>query len=496
MTNSISHTDCESAHNDSQIYYKPDTIEPVATDHTQTNLKPDAVDTPVYEKPNAYEDLSEQVDDLALGIQATQLDHEATQQDEDDDGEEPIHTTIVRYKTRKTKMAPPSATTPSSTPTPTSLPPHTWSSSSLLSHGSSTATTITTIQTEDELLAQDKRHHHRPLSTTSLDTQAISPSISSTSTVDSANSSATATSSSTSKQMLLDSLKRRPMEDVAKYDLRKHSLVQPHHHDIYIGGTKKLLFRKRQPHSYSWGFQNILYRVDDNHGHHQHPRLGRHGTKVAEARRRAFQKQITVEWGIDEKEWDEKSNKSTTTEEDDALAYKGREGKQGDQDNGDDDEEDAADQQDGTKSNHLINTNNTRLLFVYTTLFANGFYLRWKRPSLVSHDLICEIRRVDSDDDNDNNDDKNTGTDNCGSMRKSRKKKDKKKWQLLAEFDSHGMGYLIHIGQLVVDKRSLALVDRPEHLEAHLLITCCTLVDFMRELVQKAVGLSNGGVAQ
>ncbi|CAO3591149.1 unnamed protein product [Absidia cylindrospora] len=496
MTNSIPHTDYEFVHDGSQIYYKPDTIEPVATDLTQTNLKPDAVDTPVYEKPNAYEDLNGQVDDLALGIQATQLNHVEIQQDEDD-GEEPVHTTIVRYKTRKTKMAPPPAATPNSTATPTSLPPHTWSSSSLLSHGSSTATTITTIQTEDDLLAQDKRHHHCPLSSSSLDPQAISPSISSTSTVDSTNSSATATSTSTSKQMLLDSLKRRPMDDVAKYDLRKHSLVQPHHHDIYIGGTKKLLFRKRQPHSYSWGFQNILYRVDDNHGHHQHPRLGRHGTKVAEARRRAFQKQITVEWGIDEKEWDEKSNNSTrttsttTTEEDDALAYKGTEENQGDQD----DEEDATDQQDGTKSNHLINTNNTRLLFVYTTLFANGFYLRWKRPSLVSHDLICEIRRVDSDDDDDN-DDKSISTDGCGgSMKKFRKKKDKKKWQLLAEFDSHGMGYLIHIGQLVVDKRSLALVDRPEHLEAHLLITCCTLVDFMRELVQKAVGLSNGGVA-
>ncbi|KAI8096792.1 uncharacterized protein BX664DRAFT_291930 [Halteromyces radiatus] len=378
MPNSIiTVTNDENVNDDSQIYFKPDTI-----------------DTPVYEKPNAYEE-EEQVDALVVGLNSTQLDKV---NEYEDDGEEPIHTTVVRYKTRKSKMAPP--------------PPAT---SPLLSHGAMTATTSTTIIPEDEFVK-------RPLSTSSFDSQAISPSVSSTSTTDSIQS------STSCKQMLLDSLKRRPSSDVVKFDLRKQSLVQPHHHDIYLGGTKQLVYRKRQPHSYSWGFQNILYLVTDDDNFNKKTK---YGIKVAEARRRAFQKQITVEWGLNED---------------------------------DDKQQRQDDERQGTRSNQLINSNNTRLLFIYTTYFESDFCIRWRRPSLVSHDMICEIRL-------------------------------KKKWQLLAEFDSHGMGYLIHLGQLMIDRRGLSLVNNPDHLECHLLITCCTLVDLMREVVQKAMGLSNGGVA-
>ncbi|KAI8340024.1 hypothetical protein BC941DRAFT_450535 [Chlamydoabsidia padenii] len=403
-------------------------------DHTQTNLKPDTIDTPTFEKPNAYDELevtSEQVDDLALGVQATRLDNDKKEQD--DDGEEPFLTTIVRYKTKKTKMAPP----------PT-LPAATWSSSTLLSHVSSTTSTTNTILADDDLQPR------RPLSSSSFDQQSISPSLSTTSTTDSLQS------TTSSKQLLLDSLKRRPMSDVAKYDIRKHALGQPHHHDIYIGGTKHLLFRKRQPHSYSWGFQNILYRVEPEKNN-----KAPYGTKVAEARRRAFQKQITLEWGMDDN-----NNNNNNDDDDDSRVYNGTDGA------GDDDDDD--DESKGIRSNQLVNTNNTRLLFVYTTVFETDYCIRWKRPSL-SHDMVCEIRLLEENDD---------GT-----------KKHKKKWQLLAEFNSNLMGYLVNIGQLAVDKRVLALVDRPDHLEAHLLITCCTLVDLMREVVQKAVGLSDGGVA-
>lgn len=440
--NSIPFTHYDAAQSNSAILLKPDTIDEVAHDHTQTNLKPDAVDTPVFEKPNAYEDLEangEQVDDLALGIQATQLDPDKPALD--DDGEEPFLTTIVRYKTRKAKMA------PASTPPP-SLPA-TWSSSTLLSHVSSTTSTTNTVFADEDL-----HQRRRPLSSSSMDP--ISPSLSTTSTTDSLNS------TTSSKQLLLDSLKRRPMAEVAKYDLRKHALTQPHHHDIYIGGTKHLLFRKRQPHSYSWGFQNILYRVDQD--------SVRYGTKVAEARRRAFQKQITVEWGMDD-------NRNTAEDDDDdddnSQVYKGTDGREGDDD--DDDTE-------ATRSSQLFNTNNTRLLFVYTTVFDHDYCIRWKRPSL-SHDMVCEIRLLEEDEDK------------VDTTKRSSKHKHKKKWQILAEFNSNLMGYLVHIGQLSVDKRVLALVDRPDHLEAHLLITCSTLVDLMREVVQKAVGLSDGGVA-
>jgi len=56
------------------------------------------------------------------------------------------------------------------------------------------------------------------------------------------------------------------------------------------------------------------------------------------------------------------------------------------------------------------------------------------------------------------------------------------------------MGYFIHLGELIIDKNALNLVERPDHLEAHIIVTCCTLIDLMREVVEKAVGLNKGGV--
>ncbi|KAI8330970.1 hypothetical protein BC941DRAFT_496536 [Chlamydoabsidia padenii] len=332
-------------------YLKPDAVDEVAYDDTHTPLKPDAIDTPTHEKPNTFDD-STLVDetfeqqDLTFNLQSTHLiGHE--QEDTDDD--EPIYTTVVRYKTWKRKMAPPPLPSPETT----------------------------------------------------TDESNIKPS-----------NSSTCSSTNTKHTSFLSFHRQQRMgDDIIKYDLCKPSLSQPQHHDIYQSDTKQLAFKKRQTHSYSWGFCNLLYRVMDND----------QGIQVAEARRKAFQKHITVEWGDDD----------------------------------DDNERD---------HELLVNTNHTRLLFVFKTRFGNDYTIRWKRPSLASHDLVCDIRRWGQ-------------------------------WQRLAEFDSHLMGYLVHVGQLTVDKQILSWVDYPDHLEAHLLITCSTLVDLMRELVQKAIGLSHGGVA-
>ncbi|CAO3667096.1 unnamed protein product [Rhizopus stolonifer] len=120
-------------------------------------------------------------------------------------------------------------------------------------------------------------------STTSLSTTGfpvLSPSVSS---VSSTTSSSSATSSS--RLALLEVLKKKPMEDMIRYELRKLSLTRPEQHDIYFYGTKVKAYKKIQPHSYSWGFQNTLYRVFNDEE-----------IKVAETRRRAFKKDITVEW--------------------------------------------------------------------------------------------------------------------------------------------------------------------------------------------------------
>lgn len=272
---------------------------------------------------------------------------------------------------------------------------------------------------------------HVPSSTTGLTSSpppiALSPSASSVS------SNSSNTSSATTRLALLKILKSKPMEDLITFDLRKHSLSRPHEHDVFLQGSKEQLYKKIQPHSYSWGFQNILYKTRTEK------------IKVAEARRRAFRKEITVEWGdfplISVEEFNDEE------EDDDTIT---------------------AATENTTNSNQLHNKTNSHLLFTYETEFE-GFQIRWKRASLLSHDMVCEVKFEQQQD-------------------------QKKKWHVIAEFDSHRMGYFIHLGELIIDRNALKLVERPDHFEAHIIITCCTLIDLMREVVEKAVGLSKGGV--
>lgn len=273
---------------------------------------------------------------------------------------------------------------------------------------------------------------HIPSSTTGLTSSppptTLSPSASSIS------SNSSNTSSATTRLALLKILKSKPMEDLITFDLRKYSLSRPHEHDIFLQGTKEQLYKKVQPHSYSWGFQNILYKTTTEK------------IKVAEARRRAFKKEITVEWGdfplISMEEFNDEEE-----EDDDTIT---------------------AATENTTYSNQLHNKTNSHLLFTYETEFE-GFQVRWKRASLLSHDMVCEVKF-------------------------EQQQEEKKKWHVIAEFDSHRMGYFIHLGEIIIDRNALKLVERPDHFEAHIIITCCTLIDLMREVVEKAVGWSKGGV--
>lgn len=378
------------------IFMKPDTID------QDTNIvmnKPDEKDSPViYDKPNVYEE-EEEHDSYRTSLP-----------------QEVIDDLIVRAEFINGKR--PDVRTNEDEDTPSAK-----LTSSLLSHTPSSTTVLTT-----------------PPPVT------VSPSISSASS----NGSNSTASTSTTRLALLQILKKKPMEDMLTFDIRKTSLVRPFEHDIYFKGTKKLAYKKIQPHSYSWGFQNVLYR--------QSLSASDERNKVAEARRRAFKKQITIEWGdfpvtLNSSEFQEDDDSSSFME-DSTISFSTTSGAT------------------TTKSNQLLNRTKSHLLFTYDTEFE-GFKIRWKRASLLSHDMICELKPDQHLEDHD---------------------APKKQWRVIAEFDSHRMGYFIHLGELIIDKNALNLVERPDHLESHIIITCCTLIDLMREVVEKAVGLNKGGV--
>ncbi|KAI9286262.1 hypothetical protein BC943DRAFT_321582 [Umbelopsis sp. AD052] len=206
--------------------------------------------------------------------------------------------------------------------------------------------------------------------------------------------------------------------DSTIFQIKKHSLLKPQHHEIFLGegDTKKLCYRKIQPHSYNWGFQNTLYRIPLD------KKLER-GTAVAETKRQAYQNQMVIAWG--EGMGDSKAKNNST---------------------------------------EFKNMTATPLLFIYEMEYKSR-RLRWVRPTVLTHNMSCEV--IDGP------------------------------RQVIASFDSHGMGYFTNIGKLKLHNATMAEIagDSIEELEALLVISCCTLVDLLREVVEKAVGIRDGGVA-
>ncbi|KAI7862131.1 hypothetical protein BDF14DRAFT_1974921 [Spinellus fusiger] len=331
--------------------------------------KPDTIDSPVYHKPNAY--------------------------DED---------TIPTYSSIETHQETMDPVPDCHPPPPTTHRLRT----SLLHHAPPTS--LETVLSDTFVYSTSTTSLPEPTTTTTSNLTATT----------------VTNSGSSTHQLLLNKLKQKTQQDMLMYDIRKRSLLKPHQHDIYQSGTKTLVYYKTQSHSYSWGFQNTLYRTQDHTTSQQLHQKG--DCKMAEARRRAFQKEMTVEYGYTGTE---------TSQPPPTLI-----------------------------SHELSNKTNSHLLFVYETEFST-YRLRWRRPSLLSHDMVCEILLTLST-----------------------------QWRTIAAFNSHGMGYFLQVGQLSVDPQALELVDPQDHpMEADLLITCCTLIDLMREVVEKAIGLGNGGVA-
>lgn len=383
--------------------------------------KPDTIDAPVYVKPNAYDDDTDtDIDPPCPSSPSTPIEtvvrlgigHNKRPVSPIKERQDPL-AALPPGQTPNEKDEP-SRDDRSSTSTSTSSNDGNSISSSRRSSGSNFSSngrvpesilseppSATTQTTMNEELSQC-------MSTLSFKTN-------STYTPSLAGGPSPSTSTGSQGSRILSSLhcpkskKKKRREEMLVFELRKHTLVKPHLHDIYEYGTKRLVYRKEQPHSYSWGFQNTLYRDT---------------CQVAEAHRRAFQKDIVIQVGDTEQK--------------------------------------------------MVNKTNSHLLFMYQSTF-DGFRIAWKRPSLLSHDMVITVVKQDDSDD-------------LGAAVPPPPR-------VLAEFDSHGMGYLVHLGRLAIDRAILSEFDDPKRAEVYLLMTCCTLVDLMREVVEKAVGLGDGGVA-
>ncbi|KAI9334445.1 hypothetical protein BD770DRAFT_332758 [Pilaira anomala] len=359
--------------------------------------KPDAIDTPKYEKPNAYDD-----------------------DDDSDDIQDTITVTASRNGSRSSKMTVDSFSSccfQKREPTIVSSP---YTPSSLTKEGTKVISpTLLPFQKEQSL------YHSQ------IDYQNITRFILSQHTL---------TTQTTFGHHHEESLPYLSAFSPAA------SLDKPNQHCIFLQiyhadkhqQEEVMAYRKIQPYSYTWGFQSILY-SNRNDGQ---------GIKVAEARRKTFQKEIIIE----------SADYNHTSH--------------------------------NIHSHHLIKRSQSNILFEYEIWF-HGSRIRWKRPSLLSPDFTCEIKLthqetklnvqskevfIDSDSDNDEDDHDNHTHKNC------------RRWKLLAEFDSDNMNYLNkEYGKFSIDLDILNQVekDRCDLLEANIIMTCCTLIDLIRDTYNK-----------
>lgn len=290
------------------------------------------------------------------------------------------------------------------------------------------------------------------------------------------------------------------------YSIRKASLLKPNQHYIYLHidhpnseeGEHEdediMIYRKIQPTSWwSNGYQSMLY-CNKNDGQ---------GVKVAEARTR---QRGLFSGGAKEEILIESADYNHSEIPDITISHIPN-----------------IKNIPATKNIHcqdLVKISQSNILFEYEIWF-NGSRMRWKRPSLLSHDFTCEIKLtrqetklyyqqlqkakkkgslnskqgkknkknkshptqqemqqetlfIDSDSDNDQDDHDNHTHKSC------------RRWKLIAEFDAGGknMNYLNkEFGKLSIDLDVLNQVEkeRCDLLEAHIVMTCCTLIDLMRD---------------
>lgn len=261
--------------------------------------------------------------------------------------------------------------------------------------------------------------------------------------------------------------------NVITYSFRKSSRLTPDQHEIFLhidhpdeDDEDVMVYRKIQPYSYIWGgFQSMLY-SNRNDGQ---------GIKVAEARRNAFNKDIVIEAADYKNSLIEDITQPRIANIKNILATS------------------------NIHCHELIKRSQSNILFEYEIWF-HGSLMRWRRPSLLSHDFTCEIKLtrqetklfhqknkknfhavkddgfIDSDSDDDDDDHDGHTHKTC------------RRWRLIAEFDSHTMSFVNkELGMLSIDLDMLNQVEQENCnlLEANIVMTCCTLIDLIRKIMGK-----------
>lgn len=445
--------------------------------------KPDAIDTPKYEKPNAYDDDNDN-DDIQDMITVTASRN----------GSRSSKMTIDSFSSRYFQKREPTIVSSSYSPSsltkegiqvisPTLSP---FQKEQSLYHSQIDYQNITRfILSQPTLTTQTTLGHHHEENLPYLSPFSPAVSLSGTETIlpspitptTTVVSQETSTLPPVSQKQQQNIKKRTKLNNTVVYTFKKASLDKPNQHCIFLQiyhsdkhqQEEVMAYRKIQPYSYTWGFQSILY-SNRNDGQ---------GIKVAEARRKTFQKEIIIE----------------------SADYNHSEIKDIHQPYLDHIKQVPASH--NIHPHHLIKRSQSNILFEYEIWF-HGSRMRWKRPSLLSPDFTCEIKLthqetkllhhtlvshkkknnnvhskevfIDSDSDNDEDDHDNHTHKNC------------RRWKLLAEFDSDNMNYLNkEYGKLSIDLDILNQVekDRCDLLEANIIMTCCTLIDLIRDAYNK-----------
>ncbi|KAI8989361.1 hypothetical protein BDB01DRAFT_781523 [Pilobolus umbonatus] len=256
------------------------------------------------------------------------------------------------------------------------------------------------------------------------------------------------------------------LPNVISYDVERTSRTRSDQYSLYHtaeNGERTLFYRKIQPHSY-YGSQSMLYRTLESYT------TSGEGVKVAEARRSLFQKDVIIETA----DYDGSQCDIKHIVEKRVSAI-------------------------NIHSHELVKRSHSSILFEYETSF-HGTLIRWKRPSLLSHDFTCEIKLrtnnhhlrrkknksrrhaeqegfIDSDSDNDEDDHDHHSHKTC------------RKWRLLAEYRSENSGpFSLQLGKLSMDGTVLNQIG-PMHrnaLEANLVLSCCLLLDGIRDQIKRA----------
>ncbi|EIE77074.1 hypothetical protein G6F46_005642 [Rhizopus delemar] len=126
------------------------------------------------------------------------------------------------------------------------------------------------------------------------------------------------------------------------------------------------------------------------------------------------------------------------------------------------------------ETEYLVKSSQTSVLFEYETFFY-GYFMRWKRPSLLSNDFTCEIKVVNSTTNNKKDDfidSDSEGEEDADHDHHNHKTC--RRWKLLLE-------YTDDVDCITIQRQVLNQMDKHDLLKLNLIVTCCTLIDMIKK---------------